>query len=193
MPSLFSMHICCLSSHKVVVTGSWVFSDLVCPKQVHLGSPRQAFTHIQVLLDHIIVQRYRKIIHLASTLVGSHLQPNSWAVHGWENIGLGVIQMPPGPISIHARLAGTLVSAHLKGKEQGIKGIKHDFIKKYSLTDTQFYFSFFTCVSYLETNDTLPSLHFLLVKSPLLFICILHANFHPRLYSFCLSLSDIKL
>lgn len=36
-------------------------------------------------------------------------------VHGGQDMVLGVVQMPSGAISRHARLAGTFVGAHLQG------------------------------------------------------------------------------
>lgn len=40
--------------------------------------------------------------HLAGTLVGAHLQADGRVVHGWQDMVLGVVQMPSCAIRSHA-------------------------------------------------------------------------------------------
>ena len=50
--------------------------------------------------------------HLAVTLVGAHLEADGQVVPGGQDMVFGVVQMPSGAGSGHARLAGTFVGAH---------------------------------------------------------------------------------
>ena len=52
--------------------------------------------------------------HLAGTLVCAHLEADGRVVHGGQDMVFGVVQMPSGAVSCHARLAGTFVGAHLE-------------------------------------------------------------------------------
>lgn len=60
--------------------------------------------------------------HLAGTLVGTHLEADGAVVHGRQDVVLGVIEMPSGTVSRHARLAGTFVGAHLHGECGRLEG-----------------------------------------------------------------------
>ena len=44
-------------------------------------------------------------LHLACSLVGAHLQADGRAVHGGQGLGLMVVQVSPGAVCVHARLA----------------------------------------------------------------------------------------
>ena len=53
------------------------------------------------------------------TLVCAHLEADGRVVHGGQDMVFGVVQMPSGAVSCHARLAGTFVGAHLQGGRKG--------------------------------------------------------------------------
>lgn len=52
--------------------------------------------------------------YLAGPLVGAHLQTDGRVVHGGQDVSLGIVEVPPGAVCIHARLAGTLIRPHLR-------------------------------------------------------------------------------
>lgn len=139
--------------------------------------------------------------YLTGPFVGSHLEANGGVVHGGLDVHLGVIQVPPCAIGIHACLTGALVSAHLLQHRTGILKSEREKKKKKSplvneqprlITPFLTKVLFFMLFSYLKPNHTLSSFHLLLTKGPLLLVCILHPNVHRGLKAFSLGLQETQ-
>lgn len=122
--------------------------------------------------------------HLACSFISSHLQADCGLVKRLVRLSLWVIQMSPGAISGHSSLTSAFICPHLAIEK--IRDIIFIIIhfKKFPKATTDMN----QLKSHLQSNHTLTSLHFLIIKVAGLLVRILYANvdFCVHTFGFCL-------
>lgn len=99
---------------------------------------------------------------------------------------LGVVQVPSGAVSRHARLAGTLVGAHLQGGQRQGSGCPPKASRPHPELEGPPGWE--GPGAHLEPNDTLARLHGGVIEIPLLLLRVLDSDVHAALQPLCLGL-----